>query len=276
MPSEHCTVGEAARSIGVSDGTIRLWEQQGLVHPVRDSSGRRQFSQTDLDRLRKIAWWRRVRGLNAAAIRRVLESEDYANIGNLTAPRLSEEDASGARLRAMRRNAGLTLKDISLRSGLSVSFISSVERGVSRPSPTAAAHLLASLTDADDFAQETEHPIHHLGDGKRVDIAPGITYEWLSTYRGLIEPQLAVVQPGAHSESTYQHDGEEFLLILAGTLDLRLDDSARTLRTQDSIHFSSQVPHAWVNPGTDEAHVLWITTERGVWASRGDAKPRDR
>lgn len=271
-------VSDAARTIGVSNGTIRLWEQQGLVQPTRDAAGRRRFTERDMERLRKVAWWRRVRGLNAAAIRRVLEDEDYARLGDAPAPSPSTVDVnvSGASLRTMRRNAGLTLREVSDRSGLSVSFISAVERGVSRLSPTSAAHLLASLTGDEEVVPEATASVHTLGEGKRVDIAAGITYEWLSQYRGLLEPQLAVIQPGARSEGVYEHDGEEFILVLAGDFELNLDGSVHQMSIKDSIHFPSQIPHSWANPGPAEAQVLWVTTERGVWAARPDRETRRR
>ncbi|SDS53136.1 MerR family transcriptional regulator [Jiangella sp. DSM 45060] len=258
------TVTEAAQLVGVSSGTLRLWEAQGLVQPQRGPGGRRRYSEADLERLRKIQWWRRVRGLNAPAIRRELEREEYERLGDAQ-PTPPARPGQDLQLRTSRRRAGLTLKQLSERSGLSVSFLSAVERGVSAPSPTAAARLTAALHGDVRVDAQQESPVHRLGSGKRVDIAPGITYEWLSGHQGLLEPQLAVVQPGAHSDNTYQHDGEEFLVVLSGSFELTLGEAVRVLTPRDSVHFDSQVPHSWANRGDVEAEVLWITTERGVW-----------
>ena len=257
------TVAEAARLVGVSSGTLRLWETQGLVAPVRGASGHRAYREADIERLRKIAWWRRVRGLNAAAIRRVLDDEDYASLAD-TPP--ASQVVPTTSLRTRRRQAGLTLRQLSDRSGLSVSFLSAVERGVSNPSPTASARLNAALADSGAVDLQADLRVHSLGSGKRVDVAPGITYEWLSNHTGLLEPQLVTIQPGGHSEGTYQHDGEEFLIVLAGAFEIALNGSTDVLAPRDSIHFDSQVSHSWGNAGMTEAEVLWITTERGVWA----------
>lgn len=273
------TVTEAAQLVGVSSGTLRLWEAQGLVHPQRGQGGRRRYSEADLERLRKIAWWRRVRGLNAPAIRRVLEQEEYASLGRpaTASPPGAPQPRPELELRARRRRAGLTLKQLSERSGLSVSFLSAVERGVSVPSPTATARLAAALQGDVRVDTQPGSPVHRLGEGKRVDIAPGITYEWLSGHQGLLEPQLAVIQPGAHSDNTYQHDGEEFLVVLAGSLELSLGGETRVLETRDSVHFDSRLPHSWANQADIEAEVLWITTERGVWqAGATSHAPRAR
>lgn len=269
------TVTEAAQLVGVSAGTVRLWERQGLVAPARDAAGRRTYDQEAVERLRKIAWWRRVRGLNAAAIRRILDEEDYAGLGRAQAP----DSAAGPvgpvgpvgtdaalPLRSRRHSAGLTLRELSRRSGLSVSFLSAVERGLNNPSPTAAARITAALQDAGAVDLQAEPRLHRLGSGKRVDVAPGITYEWLSAFSGLMEPQLVTVRSGAWSEGTYSHTGEEFLVVLAGRLDITLNGVAETLTVRDSLQFDSHVPHSWGNPGDTETEVLWVTTERGVWS----------
>ncbi|MGE3286172.1 MAG: MerR family transcriptional regulator [Pseudonocardia sp.] len=265
------TVTEAAQLVGVSAGTVRLWERQGLVSPGRDAAGRRTYDQEAIERLRKIAWWRRVRGLNAAAIRRILDEEDYAGLGRAVVPTGADGPDDTRPLRPRRQLAGLTLRELSRRSGLSVSFLSAVERGLNNPSPTAAARITAALQDTGAVDLQTEPRLHRLGTGKRVDVAPGITYEWLSAFSGLMEPQLVTVRSGAWSEGTYAHSGEEFLVVLAGRLDMTLNGVTETLTTRDSLQFDSHVPHSWGNPGDVETEVLWVTTERGVW-SGGSAR----
>jgi len=47
-------IGVAAERAGVSPGTARSYCRQGLLDPVRDSSGRRLFSEDDIRRLREI------------------------------------------------------------------------------------------------------------------------------------------------------------------------------------------------------------------------------
>lgn len=262
------TVSQAARMVGVSSGALRMWETQGLISPTRDGAGRRVYGDDDVERIRKIAWWRRVRGLNAPAIRRILDEEDYAGLGAPPAP-ASEQPAVS--LRSQRKKAGLTLRELSQRSGLSVSFLSAVERGVSSPSPTASTRITAALQDAGSVDAQEDPRIHRIGSGKRVDVAPGITYEWLSASSGLMEPQVVTVQPGARSEATYSHAGEEFLLVLRGRLELTLNGAVQVLERRDSVHFDSHLDHAWGNPAEEEAEVLWVTTERGVWSGgRGD------
>lgn len=262
------TVSDAARIVGVSSGALRMWETQGLISPTRDSAGRRVYSDADVERLRKIAWWRRVRKLNAPAIRRILDDEDYAGLGAAAMPAPEQPSIP---LRTLRKRSRLTLRDLSQRSGLSVSFLSAVERGVSNASPTAAARITAALQDSGSVDVQADMRVHRIGSGKRLDVAPGITYEWLSAFSGLMEPQVVTVQPGARSEGAYSHEVEEFLVVLTGQLDLELNSTPQVLGERESVHFDSQVPHAWGNSADVEAEVLWVTTERGVW-SQGPRK----
>jgi DNA-binding transcriptional MerR regulator len=46
-------VAEAARLVGVSEATLRDYDKRGVVHPVRDGSGRRIFTDTDVKRAKE-------------------------------------------------------------------------------------------------------------------------------------------------------------------------------------------------------------------------------
>ena len=58
-----------------------------------------------------------------------------------------------------------------------------------------------------------------------------------------------------------RHDGEEFVHVLAGTVELSFGDSTSyVLRAGDSAHYRSDVPHLFRNAGRGEARFLGITT----------------
>ena len=72
-------IAEAARMAGVSPSTLRLWETQDLIQPIRTPSGQRLYDRALLERLKTIAWLRSEKGLNPAAIRQSLHDEDAAD-----------------------------------------------------------------------------------------------------------------------------------------------------------------------------------------------------
>ena len=52
MPREYYSVGEAAKTLGISVDTLRRWDRQGRIKTDRDSSNRRIVPATEIDRLR--------------------------------------------------------------------------------------------------------------------------------------------------------------------------------------------------------------------------------
>jgi len=105
-------IGEAARIVGVSSQTLRLWGSEGLVHPVRSKGGTRYYREQDVQRLRRIRGLGSVHGLNTAAIRR--------EIGRAESPAPASEHAS---------RKWKTLQEVSEATGLSRSSLSTLEDG---------------------------------------------------------------------------------------------------------------------------------------------------
>ena len=46
-------ISEAARRLGVAEGTIRSYDRRGTVSPVRDSTGRRLFTEADIKQVQQ-------------------------------------------------------------------------------------------------------------------------------------------------------------------------------------------------------------------------------
>ena len=67
-------ISVAADLVGMAPQTLRLYEDRGLLDPARTTSGTRQYSQDDLDRLRRIGELLG-EGLNLAGIAAVLGLE---------------------------------------------------------------------------------------------------------------------------------------------------------------------------------------------------------
>jgi MerR family transcriptional regulator, heat shock protein HspR len=69
------SISVAAEIAGVHPQTLRLYEREGLLDPVRTAGGTRRYSMGDVDRLTEILTLTGA-GLNLAGVRRVLELED--------------------------------------------------------------------------------------------------------------------------------------------------------------------------------------------------------
>jgi len=85
--------------------------------------------------------------------------------------------------------------------------------------------------------------------------------ELLAWGDAVMEPHLFRVSPGAGSGDSYAHEGEEFLYILKGKLEIALEGGQpEKLNEGDSFYFASNMKHNWTNPGKQEAWVLWVNT----------------
>jgi quercetin dioxygenase-like cupin family protein len=55
-----------------------------------------------------------------------------------------------------------------------------------------------------------------------------------------------------------EHPGEEMVYMLEGSLTFEVDDTSYTLRRGDALHFRTDRPHRWSNPGPRSARALWM------------------
>ncbi len=253
-------IGEAARRVGVSASALRLWERQGLVRPMRSRSRYRLYSDADLDHLRGVRRLRQVDRLNAPGIRRVLRD-------SVASPQHPERRVDGRPLRRLRHELGLSLREAGERSGLSVSFLSAIERGVAGASISSLQRLAAAYgtTLQDVFAAPGGAHARLVPAGERPVLrvgGPTVRIEQLARGAALLEPQLFVLAPGASSEGDYAHDGEEFLYLLSGALTVWVgdDETHRLERPGDALTFPSTLPHRWRNDARTETRLLWINT----------------
>ena len=68
-------ISVAAELAGMHPQTLRIYERKGLLEPARTAGGNRRYSETDIDRLRRITELAAT-GMNLAGIRRVMQLED--------------------------------------------------------------------------------------------------------------------------------------------------------------------------------------------------------
>ena len=63
----------------------------------------------------------------------------------------------------------------------------------------------------------------------------------------------------AHSGGkAMEHPGEELVLLLEGKLEFEVDGETFSLAAGDSLHFRTDRPHRWRNPGRQPARAVWM------------------
>ncbi|NKN39737.1 MerR family transcriptional regulator [Agrobacterium sp. a22-2] len=264
-------IAEAARLAGVSASTLRLWQAQGLIEPILTASGQRLYDQTLIDRLKTIAWLRSEKGLNPAAIRENLQDQGSLEEGDDLSPAGEAEEATdlpiGLKIRRIRREGGQTLESVSKATGVTTSMLSTFERtsqGLSFTSLHRVASHFGTTIAALSGQEERGQGESLIRDGKWAtwpSTSSGVTIQVLAEGRTQMECHRFQLAPGASSEGAYQHDGEEFIHVLTGSLEIVLDgDQFHTLNSGDSFYFESCRPHSWRNSHEGETILLWVNT----------------
>jgi transcriptional regulator with XRE-family HTH domain/transposase-like protein len=251
-------ISEVARRVGISSSALRAWEALGLVVPRRTRSRYREYSESDVRMLRRAIFLRRERGLNPAAIVHVLKRQGVV-MPPPDAPRVP-----GQRFRRLRTRRGLSLAQVARATGVSVGFLSALERGQMRSSIATLRRIarfyrtnILSLFEAAEENPRLVRPAQR----KILETTPGVRMELLAWGNTAMEPHLFRVRPGGGSGESYAHEGEEFLHVLRGDFEIWLNSGEHyRLKPGDSLYFESSMPHRWKNPGRSETRLLWINT----------------
>jgi transcriptional regulator with XRE-family HTH domain len=242
----------------VSPSVIRSWESLGLTRPRRTESKYRLYTTADVKLLKRARFLRKVRGLNAPAIVELLKRE-----GRVKPAADGNARAIGGHLRQLRAKQHLSLAQVAEAVGISVGFLSALERSQMSGSVGTLRKLARFYkTNILDFFDATEGSSRQVRSDQRkvLEAGPGVRMELLAWGNTVMEPHLFRVAPQAESGDSYAHEGEEFLYILRGELAITLHGEEYHLRRGDSFYFESATPHRWKNPGRAETWVLWVNT----------------
>jgi transcriptional regulator with XRE-family HTH domain len=257
-PSRTLRISEVAGRVGISSSALRAWEILGLVSPQRTASRYRVYSEADVRLLQRAVFLRRARGLNPAAIVHELKREGVVSSSAEPAP------LPGQRLRRLRARRGLSLAQVARATGVSVGFLSALERGQTRSSVATLRRIArfyrTNILSFFEAAEENPRVVRRA-QRKILETTPGVRMELLAWGRTAMEPHIFRIEPGGGSGESYAHQGEEFLHVLRGQFEIWLGGKEHyLLKTGDSLYFESATPHRWKNPGETETSLLWINT----------------
>jgi transcriptional regulator with XRE-family HTH domain len=190
----------------------------------------------------------------------------FINLGEIEIEKLK---IVGENIKRIRTARGYSLRDLAAKVNASASFISQVEMGKISPS-------LAKLKDISDALNTTvglligetvphsDSRVVKKGNRRKVDhMGTGVNVSLLSIPDPFkqMEPLIFELEEGASSgEKSFQHFGQEFVLIMKGRLTFFLNDKNYELVEGDSFYFNSSTPHSFRNSGKGKALALWVIT----------------
>jgi transcriptional regulator with XRE-family HTH domain len=178
----------------------------------------------------------------------------------------------GRKIRELRKRKGLTLQDLSRTTSLSKPLLSQIENQIVIPPISTLLKISRALEkDIAFFFQDPNNDpkvaIVRTFERERLDTRKlgrtdgGYFYEALAykKTRKTMEPFLVEFErKDQKAMSFYNHEGEEFIFLLDGSLEFRTRDEVVRLKAGDSLYFESDVPHAYRALGRRNAKAIAV------------------
>ncbi|GMQ85102.1 MAG: hypothetical protein BMS9Abin07_0667 [Acidimicrobiia bacterium] len=191
-------------------------------------------------------------------------------------------DMLGDRLRAARKQQGISLRELARRVGVSASLISQIETNKVHPSVSTLYSLASELDASVDqllFADAARigrasgdgwgflaghphmEPVQRADDRQIIELGSGVRWERLTTDSAPgIDFLYLVYEPGGESSpqnAMQRHSGREWGYVVEGTLHVAIGFEEHVLERGDSITFDSTMPHRFHNEGDTDAIAIW-------------------
>ncbi|SHG89473.1 transcriptional regulator, XRE family with cupin sensor [Kaistia soli DSM 19436] len=175
----------------------------------------------------------------------------------------------GKRIRDARRQRRLTLERVASMTGLSVGFLSQVERNITKPSLASLALIAQSLEmTVSGLLQESDLPISVSRREGRIAYQikdEAGSYERLSTsFPTQLLSAVKLYLPSALRSKVFSYDGELIVYVLGGTIRYVIEGVIYELQSGDSLHFSTSKPHWVATPSDSTAEILVLSTQQVV------------
>jgi transcriptional regulator with XRE-family HTH domain len=182
-------------------------------------------------------------------------------------------DEIGKRLKSLREEKGISLEELSRRTGFDADFLSKIERQEIYPQLGTVIKLSKSLDAAfgQVLAGEGDKPYAITRRKDQKTVARSTSHKGqknIYTYKGLapevkgrnMEPLIVHLQAAPDKELS-QHDGEEFIYVLNGEVVLEIGEDHFELAPGDSAYYLSTIPH-WIAAKDDVATILAVIYDK--------------
>ena len=180
------------------------------------------------------------------------------------------KESLGDRIRRVRETQGLTIKDLSSRTGIDIDTLERTESGEMIPALGQLARLGRALDMKMGYfispgidepmtvvRKNERQPISRYGETKSMQY--GYFYESLAPEKAdrLMEPFIVTLVP-TETEEFSTHAGQEFLYVLEGEMKVQVGDRVDFLKPGDAVYYDSNQPHFVRCVGTTVTKILAV------------------
>jgi transcriptional regulator with XRE-family HTH domain len=178
----------------------------------------------------------------------------------------------GPRIRALREQMGLSLRDLGERAKVSAPMLSQVERGETSPTLATAQRIasgldlsLSQLLRLDEAEGVTvirradRRPGRSRADGHDYELlTPELPGQRAEVSRHVLKP--GAVTGGPDDPPMHEAGSRETAVVIAGRIRLTCAGTPYELAEGDSVTFDADLPHHFENPGRAEARFMAVVT----------------
>jgi transcriptional regulator with XRE-family HTH domain len=180
------------------------------------------------------------------------------------------KESLGDRIHRVRQERGLTIKDLSSRTGIDKAYLERMESGETIPALGQLVRLGRALDMKMGYfispgvdqlmtvvRKNARRPISRFGETKSME--HGYFYECLAPEKAdrFMEPFIVTLVPTATEEFS-THAGQEFLYVLEGEIKVQVGNSVEFLKPGDAVYYDSDQPHLVRCVGTAVTKVLAV------------------
>lgn len=179
-------------------------------------------------------------------------------------------DQLGERIRKIRKEKKMTLKHVSERTNLSISFLSQVEHAkcsitlesLMKISEVLDVNPSYFFSDDNQVKERNRIAIHKQHALEEDMVVSNFSYKDLSGNfpNQTFLPTLVTLQPRKEGGRPLAHNGQEFIFVLEGTLTVIFEEYEIDLHTGESLHMESTTPHNWLNKTEEAIKFLYVSS----------------
>ena len=177
----------------------------------------------------------------------------------------------GRRIKMLRVSRGLTLKDLEERGGISATHVSEIERGKASPTVGALGRIAralglrpATLVEPRVLPEVAVLRASQRGE-RRMQWSAAVLEPLTEPVHGAeTGGQILTLPVRREPALTHRHEGEEWLTVLSGVAEIRIENQPFVLREGDSVHFRGHREHSYLNLASSPAVLLMAVRPRLV------------
>lgn len=262
-------ISEIAKVLGVVPATIRNWEKSGIFVAKRSENNYRMYTIDDLEHLKKIKELLDTHKMGGSGIAKLLpsvsSSNPLVNIVERDKQTTYSRKFLNDKWKETREKKGYTLEEVSSAVGISPSHLSKLENGHVNISLDILEKIAYFYGESPVYFFDLEHSDKKqipLGQGEEVNIGiPGVAMESLIGVKGAsLYPIMYTVEPGCGNLDPHTHNGQEFIFMISGKIEVTLNENeVYLLKKDDAFFFRGSEKHCWKNPSIrTKATLLWV------------------